>query len=61
MCMDNECIVLAAGRPHAREKIAVNVEWPAHLHQVFSCNDGTKKSIRKGSIYRHLYPSGSGL
>ena len=49
--MGNKGIVLAAGHPHACEKVAVNVERMADLRQVFSCNDDTKKSSRKGSIY----------
>jgi len=61
MCAGNEGVVLAAGRPHACENVAVNVERPAHLRQVFSRNDDKKKSIREDLTHRHLYPSGSGL
>ena len=57
MCVGNEGIVLAAGRPRICEKVAINVERPAHLRQVFSRNDDTKKSSRKGSIYQHIYLS----
>ena len=49
--------VLAAGHPHACEKVVVNVERQAHLRQVVSHNGDTKKSSRKGSIYQHIYLS----
>ena len=61
MCVGNGGVVLADGCPRVCEKVAVNVERPAHLRQVFSHNDNTKKSIREGLVYRHLCPSGSEL
>ena len=51
MCVGNEGVVLAADYPHACEKVAVNFEQPAHLRQVFSCNNDTKKSSREGLTY----------
>ena len=42
-------------------KGAVTVERPAHLRQVFSQIDDSKKSNREGSTYRYRYPSESGL
>ena len=53
--------MLAAGCPIAYGDVAVNVERPAHLRQVFSRNDENKKSSREGLTHRHLYPFGSGL
>ena len=54
MCVGNEGVVLAAGCPRACEKVAVNVERPAHLRQVFSCNDNTKKFSREGLTYSEV-------
>ena len=51
MCVDNEGVLLAAVRLQTCEEVAVNIERPDHLRQVFSCNDDTKTSSREGSSY----------